>query len=220
VSPGRILGLLGRTGSGKTTITRLLFRLHDPDEGTVFVNGVDLRDMPVNVLRRRIGLVTQEVQLFRASLRDNLTLFSRNIADADLLAALESLGLANWFAALPEGLDTKLQGGSEGLSAGEAQLLDLARVFLKDPDLVILDEASARIDPATEQLLSAAIARLVADRTAIIIAHRLSTVERADDIMVMEHGGIAEFGARSELADDAGSHFHRLLETGLQDVLA
>ncbi|MBN1247019.1 MAG: ABC transporter ATP-binding protein [Anaerolineae bacterium] len=217
--PGHVLGLLGRTGSGKTTVTRLLFRLYDPDEGRILLGGTDLRNMPLDALRRRIGLVTQEVQLFRASVRDNLTLFNSEIPDAHLLTALESLGLASWIASLPEGLDTRLQPGSEGLSAGEAQLLDLARVFLKDPDLIILDEASARIDPATERLLDTAISRLIEGRTAIIVAHRLSTVARAGDIMVMDHGRIAEFGVREVLAADPHSRFHHLLETGLQEVL-
>lgn len=219
LAPGRVLGLLGRTGSGKSTITRLLFRFYDPDEGIILLDGVDIRELGLDDLRHRIGLVTQDVQIFRATVRDNLTVFNREIPNSRLYAALEALGLAPWVASLPEGLDTQLQSGSEGLSAGEAQLLDLARVFLKDPDLIILDEASARIDPATEHLLDRAIAELLTGRTAIIIAHRLSTLGRVDDVLVLDHGRAIEFGEREQLAGDENSHFHRLLQTDLQEVL-
>ncbi len=220
LAPGQVLGLLGRTGSGKSTITRLLFRLHDPDDGTIRINGVDHRTVPLNTLRRRIGLVTQDVQLFRATLRDNLTLFNPGISDTRLLAALESLGLMPWVASLPDGLDTKLQPGTEGLSAGESQLLDLARVFLKNPDMVILDEASARIDPATERLLDKAISGLIENRTTIIIAHRLSTVARADSIMILDQGSVIEFGEKSTLTKESNSRFRRLIEADLQEAPA
>ena len=126
-------------------------------------------------LRGRVGMVTQDVQLFQATIRDNLTLFDPSIADARILAVLEELGLLPWFRSLPDGLDTMLAGGG-GLSAGEAQLLAFTRVFLRDPGLVILDEASSRLDPATERLIERAIDRLLAERTGIIIAHRLATV--------------------------------------------
>lgn len=219
LSPGRVMGLLGRSGSGKTTVTRLLFRLYNPDDGAIFLNNVDLRDVRLDDVRRRIGLVTQEVQIFRASVRDNLTLFNPDIPDARLHAALETLRLEPWIASLPDGLDTELQPGTEGLSAGEAQLLDLARVFLRDPDVVILDEASARLDPVTEHLLNTAVARLIKSRTTIIIAHRLSTIQRADDIMILDHGACVEQGKRQALAADPNSHFSHLLKTGLQEVL-
>jgi len=127
--------------------------------------------------------------------------------------------LDSWVDELPEGLDTVLQPGTEGLSAGEAQLLDLARVFLRDPDIVILDEASARLDPVTEHLLNTAVARLTANRTTIIIAHRLSTIQRADDIMILDLGACVEFGERRSLEADPDSRFSHLLKTGLQEVL-
>ena len=145
---GQVLGLLGRTGSGKTTVARLLYRFYDPQEGRVEVNGVDLRQAETASLRARIGMVTQDVQLFRASLRDNLTFFDPNVPDQTLLDTLEALGLSPWLERLPQGLDTPIAGGT--LSAGEAQIVALARVFLQDPDLVILDEAASRLDPATE----------------------------------------------------------------------
>jgi ATP-binding cassette, subfamily B, bacterial len=230
LASGRVLGVLGHTGSGKTTLTRLLFRLYDVDEGAIRLNAVDIRDLALSNLRRQVGLVTQDVQLFAASLRDNLTLFrSHNpahdphkppIADETIIAELEGLGLGDWFHGLPHGLDTELGTGGQGLSAGESQLLAFTRVFLRDPRLVVLDEASSRLDPATEQRLERAIDRLLAGRTAIIIAHRLATVQRADDILIMENGRIVEYGPRLTLSHDPTSRFARLLRVGLEEVLA
>ncbi|MCC6454948.1 MAG: ABC transporter ATP-binding protein [Caldilineaceae bacterium] len=220
VQAGEVLGLLGRTGSGKTTITRLFFRLYDPTQGAIRIGGRDLRTLKLRELRCHVGLVTQEVQLFQASLRDNITLFNTEISDDQILQVLDELGLWRWYEAQPQGLDTLLQASGAGLSAGQAQLLALVRVFLKDPGLVILDEASSRLDPATEQLLERAIDRLLAGRTAIIIAHRLGTVQRADHILILEDGCVAEAGVRADLAADPSSRFYRLLQTGMQAELA
>jgi ATP-binding cassette subfamily B protein len=223
---GRVLGVLGRTGSGKTTLTRLLFRLYDVDAGAITLQGTDVRDVTLADVRQRVGMVTQDVQLFAATVRDNLTLFRQYdlqrtpILDRDVLTAIALLGLDDWFARLPQGLDTPLAAGGQGLSAGEAQLLALTRVFLRKPHLVILDEASSRLDPATEQLLEQAIDRLLRDRTSIIIAHRLATVQRADDILILENGRVRELGPRAALAADPASRFYSLLQTGLAEVLA
>ena len=214
------MGLLGRTGSGKTTLARLIFRLYDPKSGHIEINGADLRDVQLNTLREHIAIVTQDVQLFRASIRDNLTFFDRSSSDKQILTTLEELELGDWYRSLPQGLDTQLDTGSRSLSAGEAQLLAFGRVFLRNPGLVILDEASSRLDPATEQRLERAIDKLLQNRTAIIIAHRLGTVQRADEIMILENGEVSEYGDRRELAADANSRFHQLLETGLEEMLA
>ena len=220
LKPGSVLGLLGRTGSGKTTLARLIFRLYDPKSGIVEINGVDVRQAQLESLRRHIAIVTQDVQLFRATVRDNLTFFDRSISDAKILATLSELELADWLRSLPQGLDTELDTGSRSLSAGEAQLLAFTRVFLRDPGLVILDEASSRLDPATEQRLERAIDKLLQNRTAIIIAHRLGTVHRADEIMILESGQVSEYGDRKQLAADPNSRFYQLLQTGLEEVLA
>jgi ABC-type multidrug transport system fused ATPase/permease subunit len=219
LKPGSLLGLLGRTGSGKTTLARLIFRLYDPKSGRIEINGEDIRTAQLETLRRRIAIVTQDVQLFRASVRDNLTFFDRSISDEQILATLDALELGDWFRALPQGLDTELDTGSRSLSAGEAQLLAFTRVFLRDPGLVILDEASSRLDPATEQRLERAIDKLLENRTAIIIAHRLGTVQRADEIMILERGTVSEYGDRRQLAADSNSRFYQLLQTGLEEVL-
>jgi ATP-binding cassette subfamily B protein len=165
-------------------------------------------------------MVTQDVQLFNASVRDNLTIFNPHIPDERIVSVLNDLGLAHWLHALPERLDTVLGSDGEGLSAGEAQLLAFTRVFLSNPGLVILDEASSRLDPATEQLIERAISKLFAERTAIVIAHRLGTVQRADEILVMEDGRIVEYGERVTLAANPQSYFASLLQTGLEGVRA
>lgn len=220
LEPGRVLGLLGRTGSGKTTLARLLLRLYDAVEGEINLSGRPVSETPLHNLRQRVSLVTQEVQLFQATVRDNVTFFNPAVPDAQVTAVLQELGLSTWLAGLPHGLDTILASGNSGLSAGQAQLLALARVFLTDPGLVILDEASSRLDPATEQLMEQALNKLLHGRTAIIIAHRLGTVQRADDILILEDGRVLEHGPRQQLAADQASHFYRLLQTGLEEVLA
>lgn len=211
LAPGEALGLLGRTGSGKSTIARLLFRLYDAHEGSIRVDGLDLRQWQIAALRQRIGMVTQEVQIFPASVRDNLTLFDASISDAVIWDALRTLGLAAWAESLPQRLETILTGEGGGLSAGEGQLLTLARLFLKDPGLVILDEASSRLDPATEQRLERALDRLLAGRTAIIIAHRLSTVQRANQVLILEEGAVKEYGPAATLAANPASIYAGLL---------
>jgi ATP-binding cassette subfamily B protein len=220
LQPGKVLGLLGRTGSGKTTLARLLFRLYDPTAGGIYLDGKELRAVALEDLRNHVGMVTQDVQLFHASIRDNLTFFNRSISDKRIEQALEELDLWQWLQSQPQGLGTRLGAGGHGLSAGEAQLLAFARVFLKHPGLVILDEASSRLDPLTEGLLERAVDRLLAGRTGIVIAHSLQTVQRADDVMILENGRIVEYGPRIPLANDPNSRFYRLLQTGLEEALA
>lgn len=219
LAPGRILGLLGRTGSGKTTISRLLFRFYDPIAGAIRLGGADTKAARLRELRRRVAIVTQDVQLFSATVRDNLTLFDRTISDERILGVIRELGLAEWYANLTDGLDTKLDSGGAGLSAGEAQLLAFVRVFLRDPGLVILDEASSRLDPVTERLIERAVDKLLENRTGVIIAHRLATVQRADEILILEAGRIREHGERAALIRDPDSRFSRLLQVGLEEVL-
>ncbi len=255
---GQIFGLLGCTGSGKTTLTRLLFRLYDPNHGAISIGAraapyssdshegshyvytedgiatsihttdsrntvsrnTDLRNIDVGILRSRVGMVTQDVQLLRGTVRDNITLFNPGTADQQILDIIEQLGVAAWFDRLPAGLDTTLESAGGGLSAGEGQLLAFTRVFLDNPGLVILDEASSRLDPVTEALIERAVERLLQNRTAIIVAHRLETVQRADQIMILHDGTIHEYGSRHHLANDPTSRFYQLLQTGLEEVLS
>ena len=211
LEPGTVLGLLGRTGGGKTTITRLMARLYDPDAGAVRIGGIDLREASFDSLRNALGVVTQDVQLFRATVRDNLTLFGE-IPDSEIFRILDLAGLGDWLRTM--GLDSELGSGGQGLSAGEQQLLAFARVFLQDPGVVIIDEPSSRLDPATEALLAVATERLFSGRTVVIVAHRLDTVRTADEIMVVEAGEIAEHGPREVLGADPDSRYSRLLMAG------
>jgi ATP-binding cassette subfamily B protein len=201
-------------------MSRLLFRLHDPVAGVVRLGGTDIRDAELDVLRSRIALVTQDVQLFQGTVRDNVALFDDDVGDERLHAVFAELGLDDWLRSLANGLDTELGPHGRGLSAGESQLVALARVFLKDPGLIVLDEASSRLDPATERLLERAISRLLAGRTGVVIAHRLATVDRADRILILEDGAVAELGSRAALVADPDSRFSRLLRAGLAEALA
>lgn len=218
LAAGRVLGIIGHTGSGKTTLTRLLLRFYDPSQGVVRLGGVDLRSVSLAAVRTRIGLVSQEVQLFQASVRDNLTLFDDGVTDEQIHAVLTDLGLAEWLERLPRGLDTELQPDGAGLSAGQAQILACARVLLGAPDLVILDEPSSRLDPGTDRLVHTALGRALKGRTGIIVAHRLSTLAYADDILVLENGRVREHGPRLALATSADSRFAALLRVETMEV--
>jgi ABC-type multidrug transport system fused ATPase/permease subunit len=217
--PNQVLGLLGRTGSGKTTLARLLLRLYDSQSGSIRLGGVPINQTPLTDLPRLVGLVTQDVQLFQTTVRNNLTFFNQNISDDRIYETLEMLGLSEWLHSLPNGLDTNLGSDSSGLSAGQAQLLAFTRVFLKNPGLVILDEASSRLDPITEKLIEKAIDKLLIGRTGVIIAHRLATVKRANQILILENGRVSEYGQREELAKNSHSRFALLLQAGLNDLL-
>jgi ABC-type multidrug transport system fused ATPase/permease subunit len=216
---GQVLGLLGRTGSGKSSLARLLLRLYDHQSGSIELGGIPVNQTPITDLPQKIGLVTQDVQLFQTTVRNNLTFFNPHISDERIYETLEILGLSQWLHSLPQGLDTNLGPDSSGLSAGQAQLLAFTRVFLKDPGLVILDEASSRLDPITEKLVEKAVDKLLTGRTGIIIAHRLATVQRANQILILEQGHIMEYGQREELVNHPKSRFSQLLQTGLTDVL-
>ncbi|MCB0999543.1 MAG: ABC transporter ATP-binding protein [Acidimicrobiales bacterium] len=212
IAPGRSVGVVGRTGSGKTTLSRLLLRLVDATDGDVLLGGVAVPRIARRELRRRVALIPQEVELFTGTVRDNVTLFDPTPTDDAVATALRRAGLESL---VDGGVHRQLGAGGAGLSAGEAQLLALARAWLRDPDLLVLDEATARVDPATEQRLEAGIAELMRGRTTVVIAHRLSTLRHVDEIVVLDHGRVVEHGDRALLAGDRDSRFHRLLELAL-----
>lgn len=213
------MGVLGHTGSGKTTLARLIVRLYDTYSGDIKFIGEDLKALTKESLMENISYVTQEVQIFHATVRENLTLFNPNIDDSTILKIIEDVGLTNWINNLPKGLDTILDNGGSGLSSGEAQLLAFVRVLLKNPKLVILDEATSKLDPITEGVVDKALNKLLQDRTCIIIAHRLGTVSKADNILILEEGKVLEYGNRKDLGRDKNSKFYNLLQKGLEEVL-
>ncbi|MBT9133977.1 MAG: putative ABC transporter ATP-binding protein [Firmicutes bacterium] len=216
---GKVLGVIGRTGSGKTTLARLLARQYDPTGGLLLLGGIATTSVAVKTVRERISFVTQEVQVFKASVRDNLTFFDAARTDQKLIDVLTELGLLDWYTALPAGLNTMMESGNSGLSAGEGQLLALARAFLRNPSLVVLDEASAKLDPITEALISRALKRLLTERTGLVIAHRLATLEEVDYLLLLDKGQVIEFGTRERLASDPDSQYSRLRQLGLEEVL-
>jgi len=217
---GKVLGLLGRTGSGKTTLARLLTRFYDVNSGEIRLGDHNIKDVPLKELKNRVAYVTQEVQLFDGTIRDNLTFYNRKIKDESIYEAIKEIGLQQWFEKFPGGLDTVLGVNGIGLSAGESQLLTLVRVFLKNPYMIILDEVSSRLDPETERQLQNTIMKLLEGRIGIIIAHRIWTINFAHEIMVLEKGKVLEYGDRKVLEEDSNSKFHNLLKTGLQEVVA
>jgi len=216
VEAGQTLGIVGHTGSGKTTISRLIFRLYDSklEDGIINLNDTNITNLSLQDLRDKISYVTQNVELFQASVRDNITLFDKRIPDIRIESILLDIGLGEWLEKLPEGLDTIISSSEHGISAGEAQLLALARVFIKSPNLVVLDEASSRLDPATENLLDLAIEKLLINRTGIIIAHRLATLEKVNSILIIDKGKMIEYGKREDLAKNSRSKYYQLLQTG------
>jgi len=210
VPAGRQLALVGVSGGGKTTIARLAARMLDPAAGAVRVGGVDLRETSAESLRRSVTYVTQEVRVLAVSVRDNVAIFDASVPDERITEVLAAVGLDRWLTGLPDGLDTVL-GAGDGMSAGQEQLLAMARVMLRDPGLVVLDEASSRIPPDDRAAVSAAVRTLLKGRTSIVIAHRLDTVESADDVAVVEDGRVVEQGPYAELAARPGSRLARAL---------
>ena len=207
---GRRLALVGPTGAGKSTLAKLMARLYDPTAGSVSFGGVDLRRAAGDDLRRRIVVIPQEGFLFNGSVRDNLLIASPSVSDDDVDAALASLGLAERFAAFPDGLDTEVRERGSRLSAGERQLVALARAALVDPAVLVLDEATSNLDPGTEMLVERALETLMHGRSVIVVAHRLTTVRRADVIAVVSGARVTEIGTHDELVALDG-HYARLV---------
>jgi ATP-binding cassette subfamily B protein len=199
LTAGTRLALVGPTGAGKSTLAKLMARLYDPQDGSVSFGGVNLRDASMEDLRGRIVVIPQEGFLFDGSVRDNLLIAKPDATEAELVAALDRVGLRERFEALPEGLDTEVRERGSRLSAGERQLVALSRAALVDPAVLVLDEATSNLDPGTEMLIEAALERLMVGRSVIVVAHRLSTVQRADKIAVVADARISEIGTHDEL---------------------
>jgi ATP-binding cassette, subfamily B, bacterial len=204
VAPNTRVAVVGETGSGKTTLAKLLTRLMDPTSGSVSLDGVDLREVPFDSLRDRVVLVPQEGFLFDSTLRANALYGRLDATDEQILVAVDQLGLGDWLETLPRGLDTRVGQRGESLSAGERQLVALLRAHLADPDLLVLDEATSAVDPALEMRIARALERLTKGRTSVTIAHRMSTAENADDVVVVDKGRIVQRGPHAALVAEGG----------------
>ena len=219
ISPGEHVALVGPTGSGKSTVIRLLCRLYEPQQGRILLDGVDIRDLSISTLRERLGVVLQDTFLFSGSVADNLML-DRKRPRAELERLTQELGLTPLMERLPQGLDTPLRERGGNLSSGERQLLSVARVALRDPAVLVMDEATAFMDPSTEATLQHDLDRLLTQRTAIVIAHRLATVEASDRICVLKRGALVEQGTHQELRRLGGlyAQLAELQERGLASL--
>jgi ATP-binding cassette, subfamily B, multidrug efflux pump len=204
VRRGEHVALVGPSGGGKTTLASLLLRFYEPTSGRIAIDGVDIRELSLIEWRKRLGLVLQDIHLFPGTVADNLRVFEPDIAEERLHEALRRLNAEELLRSMPRGLETPLSEGGQNLSMGERQLLCFARALVKDPEILVLDEATSSVDPATERRLQESIARLMAGRTALVVAHRLSTVIHADRILVMENGRLTEEGTHHDLLRHGG----------------
>jgi len=206
LAAGASLAIVGETGSGKTTLSKLLVRLADPDVGVVRIGGVDLREVGRDERLRRIRMVPQDGFLFDDTIAENIRLGRPGASDDEIAAAIDAVGLADWLAGMPHGLDTRVGERGDQLSVGERQLVALIRAQIADPDLLILDEATSAVDPETERMLGDALDRLASGRTTVTVAHRLSTAEAADLVAVFDQGRLVEFGPHDDLVAAGGTY--------------
>ncbi len=218
VAPGETVAIVGPTGAGKTTLVNLLLRFYDIDEGRILVDGVETRDISRSDLRRLFGMVLQDTWLFSGTIRENIAYGREGATEDEIRAAAKAARVDHFVRALPDGYDTVLDDDATNVSQGEQQLLTIARAFLADPDILILDEATSSVDTRTEVLIQQAMAELMQDRTSFVIAHRLSTIRGADIILVMDKGAIIEQGSHEELMA-AGGFYHDLYASQFEEAL-
>lgn len=218
VPAGQTVALVGTTGAGKTTIAKLMARFYDPTEGRVTLDGIDLRELDDADLRRAVVMVTQENFMFDGTIGDNIRFGRPDATDEEIREAAHAVGADTFIDSFPKGYDTDVAKRGGRLSAGQRQLVAFARAFLADPAVLILDEATSSLDIPSERLVQQALQTILADRTAVIIAHRLSTVEIADRVLVLEHGEVLEDGSPAELTSQQGGRYAALHEAWIDSL--
>jgi ABC-type multidrug transport system fused ATPase/permease subunit len=216
VNPGETVALVGETGAGKTTLVKLISRFQDPTQGQVLVDGYDLQQVTQHSLRSQMGIVLQDPFLFNGTVKDNIRFGRLEASDEEIVRAAKAVGAHDFIMRLQKGYDTNVEEGGVILSVGQRQLISFARALLADPRILILDEATSSVDTHTERLIQQALVQLLKDRTAFVIAHRLSTVVNADRILVIQNGQIVEEGTHMELLARGGAYFE-LYKTGFED---
>jgi ATP-binding cassette subfamily B protein len=210
IQPGQTVALLGSTGSGKSSIIQLIPRFYDPSAGSILIDGIDIREVSLQSLRSQIGIVLQETTLFATTIREDIAFGATDASDEEIIRVAQAARQANvhdFISKLPDGYQTRVLEGGANISQGQRQLISIARALLTHPRILILDEATANIDTVTEALIQEALARLFQGRTAIVIAHRLSTVRNADFVYVLNHGQIVEQGVHADLLAGKGLYF-------------
>jgi ATP-binding cassette subfamily B protein len=216
IEPGQTVAIVGHTGAGKTTIISLLMRFYDVQNGAIRIDGVDIKDMDLSELRRRFGVVLQDPFLFTGTVEGNIRLGTQWIADEDVEKAAEDVNLADFIRSLPQGFKEEVHERGSTLSTGQKQLISFARALAHNPKILILDEATSSVDTETEFRVREALNRMVEGRTSVIIAHRLSTVQRADKIIVMHKGQVREMGTHQQLLAQRGVYY-KLYELQYKD---
>jgi ATP-binding cassette subfamily B protein len=217
--PGTLTGIVGPSGAGKSTISALIPRLYDVTDGAILIDGVDIRDLSIESLRQHIGVVTQDSHMFHDSILANLKYANEKASEEEIVEACKSAQIWDLISALPNGLDTIVGERGHRLSGGEKQRLAIARLLLKKPSIVIMDEATAHLDSENESLVQAALKVALAGRTSLVIAHRLSTIAHADQILVLENGLIVERGTHEELIAKNGLYFDLYQKQNMQSEL-
>jgi len=221
IAPGESVAFVGPTGAGKSTMAKLANRFYDPTAGRVLLDGVDIKTVTLQSLRSQLGVVPQEAFLFAGSIKTNLSFGRQGITDEEIEDAIDVVGLRDLIERLPQGIDTIVHERGQTLAAGERQLLALARAFLARPRVLILDEATSSLDLRSETIIERALDRILEGRSAILIAHRLTTAQRANRIVVIDHGGIVEMGTPKELLAKGGAYagmYNAWLESGGRDA--